>query len=148
MTDDLAAARRREFDFWIGEWEVTDRDGDVVGTNRIAPAIDGFALHEAWTGRSGIRGTSSSAYVASRDVWHQTWVDTSGSLLLLEGGLRDGAMVLEGLETDPASDTTTRHRITWTPTADGGVRQHWETSVDGGATWTTAFHGRYRRRKG
>ncbi len=110
--------------------------------------IDGFALREEWTGRSGIRGTSSSAYDASRDVWHQTWIDTSGSLLLLEGGLRDGAMVLEGLETDPASDTTTRHRITWTPTADGGVRQHWETSVDGGATWTTAFDGRYRRRKG
>jgi hypothetical protein len=112
MTDDLAAARRREFDFWIGEWEVTDPDGDTVGTNRITPVIDGFALREEWTGRSGIRGTSSSAYVASRDVWHQTWIDTSGSLLLLEGGLRDGAMVLEGLETDQASDTTTRHRIT------------------------------------
>jgi hypothetical protein len=29
---------------------------------------------------------------------------------------------------------------------DGRVRQHWETSKDGGATWTTAFDGYYRRR--
>lgn len=32
-------------------------------------------------------------------------------------------------------------RITWTPNADGTVRQHWEQSTDGGKTWTTAFDG-------
>ena len=37
-------------------------------------------------------------------------------------------------------------RITWTPNADGTVRQHWEQSTDGGKTWTTAFDGLYRRK--
>jgi hypothetical protein len=36
-------------------------------------------------------------------------------------------------------------RVTWTPNADGSVRQLWEKSADGGATWTTAFDGLYTR---
>ncbi len=36
--------------------------------------------------------------------------------------------------------------ITWTPNADGSVRQHWETSEDG-KTWKTAFDGLYTPRK-
>ena len=55
-------------------------------------------------------------------------------------------MVLEG--EDPPTEQAARgvrHRITWTPRPDGTVRQHWQTSLDGGATWTTAFDGAYRR---
>jgi hypothetical protein len=36
-------------------------------------------------------------------------------------------------------------RITWTPEQDG-VRQHWQSSADDGATWTTVFDGHYRPR--
>ncbi len=36
-------------------------------------------------------------------------------------------------------------RITWTPNDDGTVRQHWQTSEDGGKTWKTEFDGRYER---
>jgi hypothetical protein len=53
-------------------------------------------------------------------------------------------MVLEG-ET-PASvpgGPPTKNRITWSPQAEGRVRQHWETSADGGKTYTTAFDGMY-----
>jgi hypothetical protein len=139
--------RRREFDFWVGDWEVTDPEGEVVGTNIIVPVIDGFALMEQWSGRSGIRGTSISAYDRARDVWHQTWVDSGGSLLLLEGRLRGDAMVLEGAEIDDARRVT-RHRISWSRVGDdrSRVRQHWESSTDNGATWTTTFDGRYARR--
>ena len=74
-------------------------------------------------------------------------MDSTGSTLLLDGGLRDGQMILEGAT--PSSDapgTVQRHRITWTPSTDGQeVRQFWESSDDDGATWTVAFDGRYRR---
>ena len=46
-------------------------------------------------------------------------------------------MVLEGV-----SDGV-RQRIAWTRDGDG-VRQLWETSVDG-VEWETAFDGRYTR---
>jgi hypothetical protein len=34
-------------------------------------------------------------------------------------------------------------RITWSREADGSVRQLWESSSDGGRTWTAAFDGIY-----
>ena len=74
-------------------------------------------------------------------MWHQTWVDNTGRLLLLEGGLSDGAMVLEG--TTQRDGKSVRHRITWTPRDGGTVQQVWAISQDDGATWTTAFDGLY-----
>jgi hypothetical protein len=141
---DAAAAHRRDFDFQIGAW---GHHPVGVGNNLVEPVIDGFALREQWNGRGGILGTSYSAYDAARDVWHQTWIDTSGSLLLLEGGLRDSAMVLEGSETDARAETI-RQRITWSVVNGdpASVGQLWESSVNGGEAWTTAFDGRYSRR--
>ena len=143
--DACAEPERRRFDFWIGSWEVRQPDGTVAGRNRVEPLFEGCGLAEHWEGESGLRGASYTVYDAGRGVWHQTWVDSSGSLLLLEGGWRDGGMVLEG-STASAADGALRHRITWS-VADGAaeaVRQHWEVSRDNGATWSTAFDGRYR----
>ena len=136
---------RRAFDFWVGSWEVFAPDGRQVGTNRIEPLYDGAALAEHWEGVGGIRGTSLNALDAATGRWHQTWVDSSGSLLLLEGGMVGASMVLQG--TAPADDAPAQldhQRITWTPNPDGSVRQHWEVSSDGGS-WRTAFDGEYRR---
>jgi hypothetical protein len=50
------------------------------------------------------------------------------------------------LQSEPQPDATgvpTIQRITWSPGTEGSVRQHWESSRDGGATWTTVFDGRY-----
>ena len=138
---------RRQFDFWVGEWDVFTPEGKKVGENRIEPLFDGGALAEHWSGAGGIRGTSINAWEPVTERWHQTWVDSGGSLLLLDGGLVGGQMVLEGRA--PADDDPARmeqQRITWTPNADGSVRQCWEVSADGGATWRVAFDGRYRRR--
>lgn len=136
----------RAFDFWIGSWEVFTPDGNRAGTNAITPVMGGCVLHERYDGAQGYHGESFNVYDASRGVWHQTWVDTGGLLLVLEGGIRDGAMVLEG-QTRDARGAVTQHRISWSVLADDGsrVRQHWEQSTDGGETWTTGFDGEYRR---
>jgi hypothetical protein len=52
-------------------------------------------------------------------------------------------MVMEGATT-AVDGKVTRHRITWTPNADGSVRQHWQSTDDAGR-WTTVFDGRYVR---
>jgi len=127
---------------------VREPSGELAGTNRIELILDDHVLHEHWEGASGMRGTSFSLYAAGRGIWHQTWVDTNGMLLLLDGGVHDGAMVLEGRT--PARDRPGEelwHRISWA-VMDGDpdrVRQHWETSRDEGRTWETAFDGRYTR---
>jgi hypothetical protein len=144
-----AGPEHRQFDFWLGDWDVHHPDGRLAGRNRIVSLFDGCVVHESWEGTSGHRGTSLNIYDAARSVWHQTWVDSSGMLLLLEGGLQADAMVLEGMTASPtAPSETVRHRISWS-VMDGDpdrVRQLWETSGDG-STWGTAFDGRYARRR-
>jgi hypothetical protein len=71
-------------------------------------------------------------------------------LLRIEGGLRDGAMVMEGEAPLPGQgERVVRHRISWSLVdADPDrVRQHWEIAGEDNA-WQTAFDGRYRRAPG
>jgi hypothetical protein len=137
-------AEHRAFDFWLGHWQVHAADGKLAGHNRIEREYGGCVVHERYTTERGYAGESLNIYDAARKVWHQTWVDSAGTLLLLEGGVVDGAMVLEG-RTVEADGKPLRHRITWTAVADGSVRQHWQTAAEGGA-WKTLFDGRYTRK--
>ena len=138
---DCTAPEYRQFDFWAGDWKVTTPDGKPAGNNTIEVILDGCALSENWRGVKGGRGHSYNAYDRERKVWHQTWVDRDGTVLLLDGGLQDGKMVLSG----PSGATL--NRITWEPHQDGSVRQLWETSADQGKTWAVAFDGLYRKQK-
>ena len=140
-----SAPEFRQFDFWLEEWRVTKPDGAVAGINRITSEYGGCVVHEHYATGRGYSGESLNVYDASRKVWHQSWVDNTGLLLTLEGGLRNGAMVLEG-RTVGADGKTTQQRITWTPNADGSVRQLWE-STDANGQWTTAFDGKYTKRQ-
>jgi hypothetical protein len=141
------AAEHRQFDFWLGQWEVTAQGG-VAGTNRIESIQGGCVLLESWTGSGGSTGTSFNMYFPSDRKWHQTWVDNQGGRLDLAGGSKDGKMVLEGQmpsQKDPAK--TVLHQITWEPLPDGTVRQIWRASRDGGQKWATLFDGTYSKSK-
>lgn len=136
-----STADHRRFDFWVGTWEVRGaaRPDAPAARNTITLEHGGCVLREDYeNGRYS--GTSLSFWDAGAGVWRQTWIDNQGQPLLLAGGWRDGAMVMSGPEGGPPAD-----RVTWTPNPDGTVRQLWEKSVDGGATWTVAFDGSYRR---
>jgi hypothetical protein len=140
-------AEYRQFDFWVGEWTVTLPNGRHAGTNHIQSINAGCALREEWTGAGGSTGTSLNAFDPVSGRWHQTWIGSDGMLLLLDGGFRDGTMELSGATTG-ADGTKTLHRIRWTPLGGttAGVRQLWESSTDGGRTWTVAFDGTYVKR--
>jgi hypothetical protein len=137
--------RHAEFDFWVGEWDVYMPDGRQAGTNRIEKAERGCLLVEHWSGAGGVTGTSVNFYDPARALWRQLWVSVDGGLIEIEGGLRGGSMILEGFLIGPDGSRQT-FRGAWTPNADGSVRQHFETSGDGGRTWETWFDGRYVRR--
>ena len=137
-----AAEAHRQFDFWVGNWEVTNPDGKVVGTNRITAILGGCVLLEEWQSAGPHSGKSFNIYDAANDKWHQTWVDNGGLLLELDGRLEDGRMVLSGQR--PGRDGgEVRHRITWEPLESGDVRQTWDSSTDGGQSWNTVFNGLY-----
>jgi hypothetical protein len=139
-----ATAEHRAFDFWIGQWMVYGKAGKLAGENHIERRHGGCVLHESYTTPTGYTGESINMYDASRKRWVQTWADNGGLLLRLEGGMREGSMVMEG-ESQLANGKVQAQRITWTPMADGTVRQHWEAKNEQGQ-WTTQFDGIYRRK--
>ena len=76
-------------------------------------------LHEHWHGNGGVEGRSVNAYDEARGCWHQTWMDSTGGVLLLDGGLQDGAMVLVGRAPSGEDPTVVdTQRITWTQESD------------------------------
>jgi hypothetical protein len=135
------APEYRQFDFWLGEWNVeAPASPGVVSRSRITSINDGCTVLEQYTSPSGYEGSSVNFYDAARKVWHQTWIDNQGAPLYLEGGLDGKSMVL-GTTSNPMQV----NRIIWTPLDDGRVRQHWESTTDGGKNWSTVFDGYYSR---
>ena len=113
----------RQFDFWIGHWTVTQND-QPAGSNHIEAIDGGCALAENWTSaNAGFTGHSLNSYDRVTGEWHQTWVDSGGTVLKLDGGLENGSMVLSGAGMTADGKTIT-NRITWTPAENGTVRQH------------------------
>jgi hypothetical protein len=137
----------RQFDFWVGDWIVENpANGAQAGVNVVTRDFNGCVITEQWTSGVGNRGSSYNVYDRRRGVWHQTWVDDSGSLLLLEGRFDGTSMVLLSPELTLPNGSRRINRMTWTPLEGGRVRQQMEASTDGGATWTTGFVGIYRPR--
>jgi hypothetical protein len=141
------APEYRQFDFWLGDWSVTDSSGTkTYGSNLITAEEAGCLLHEHWRGSQGGSGQSFNFYDRVGQRWEQLWIASGGNLLRLAGH-RDGAsMVLEG-ESPSGSGVALRNRIAWIPQADGRVRQLWHTSADQGKTWQLSFDGWYRKRQ-
>jgi hypothetical protein len=59
------AVEHRQFDFWVGRWDVFVPSGKKAGENRIELIADGCALLEQWTGTGGVTGKSLNIYDAS-----------------------------------------------------------------------------------
>ena len=134
-----------QFDFWVGDWRVTDEAGTLQGTNRVEKVLNGCAVQENWIGAQGTRGHGYKIFAKRRGIWHQTWVDSNGTLLLLDGRFKDGRMVLKGQTPAREGKCTVEHEILWQALSDGRVRQAWRISRDRGKTWIDAFVGLYTR---
>lgn len=135
----------RQFDFWVGEWDVTML-GQPAGTSSIQSIIDGCVIFENWTGAGGGTGKSFNFYDSALGKWRQVWVSSNGGVLDFFGEYREGQMRYTGEAAGP-NGTKILQRLTFFNLAPDRVRQFWEQSSDGGKTWTVAFDGTYARRK-
>lgn len=147
QTNDCACCteQHQAFDFWIGEWQVTNPDGTLAGNNTITKIQDNCILQENWVSAKGkYTGTSQNFYNNKTGQWEQLWIDNQGGTLHLKGNRTGNQMILQ-------SDTLTNkegnpyfHRITWTLNSDGSVRQLWETTTNNTEV-VIAFDGLYKR---
>ena len=134
------------FDFWIGEWMVTNPDGSKAGENSIKKIQDNCILQENWTSAKGnFTGTSNNFYNYKTKQWEQIWVDNQGQSLHLKGNRKGNQMILKTEPEKNADGQSFYHRVTWTLNDDGTVRQYWETITEGKAI-VVAFDGLYKKK--
>jgi hypothetical protein len=139
-----SGAEFRQFDFWLGDWdtyEMTD-PSKIVARNRVTSILGGCVLREVYEQNDGLRGESYSLWDASRGQWHQSWVTNRGALLLLDGNLADGRMVLTGIERQPEGKSSLLRGVWWVEGPN--VRTKAERSTDGGKTWAPVFDMEFR----
>ena len=141
------APEYRQFDFWVGDWDVFDSaTGKPAGSSRIERLYSGCAIRENWS-EPGFTGGSLNAWVAADRRWHQTWTDAGGGWREFVGGFADGRMTM--VWTHPSEHfpgKTARRRLTWTPAPDGSVRQQAAESL-GDGPWVERYDITYRRRR-
>ena len=134
----------RQFDFWLGHWQVVDAEGQPQGRNHISTAEQGCLLLERWQGVQGGTGQSMNYYDPHAQQWIQRWVSPT-VLINLIGSLADGEMRLLGDIYYYRERTFAPFRGTWTPLGDGRVRQFFEQYDESAATWQPWFEGFYQR---
>ena len=157
---DCSAPEHRQFDFWIGAWDVVPNPDTRPATGPAAPAgrkpasnvveraHHGCVVIENWDDRQGGTGQSFNIYDRVSKRWHQTWVDSNGGLHEYWGELEAGNMVFQGeVPLPPASRFQGRRtiRLTFFPLGPDKVRQFSESlGTDG--TWSVNYDLIYTRR--
>lgn len=148
---DCSAAVHRQFDFWLGTWDVMPNGaapapGQKPATNVITRAHGDCVLVEQYTSPR-LTGMSVNLYDRTRGQWHQTWVDSSGAAHDYWGGREGDRMVFHG--TTPAGTSAhlrMRVRLTFFHESADRVRQFSERlNADG--TWSVNYDLIYTRRK-
>lgn len=135
----------RQFDFWIGDWDVFEPDSSTSTAHvRVDRILGGCVLREHYEDNTGTVGESFTTYDIGRKLWHQTWVTNRGRLLTIEGSAQGGAMLLAGsYYRDNGQEI--RVRGTWAPMGSN-VRESAVTSSDAGKNWKPWFDLSFRPR--
>ncbi len=143
-----ATDAHRQFDFWVGEWDVYPNGSEqMVARSSIQSLHNGCAIREQWMPLQGSGGSSLNNLDSDSGRWQQVWVGSGGGRVEFEGGLVGDAMVLNGYWANingPGQHGLVR--MTYTPDEEGSVRQHGEVSYDHGLSWADSFDFIYRPR--
>jgi hypothetical protein len=136
----------RQFDYWLGEWDV-EVQGRKTARSSIQIILDDCVVYENYATLDGAyQGKSFSLYDANTKKWEQRYVDTTGRLSAWTGGL-DGDVV-RFFNESVTNGVKTLQRMSYIKEGPDSVRQVIEGSSDGGKTWSSpSFSGLYVRRK-
>ena len=133
-------------DFWLGDWDAYDaRSGRKYASQTVRAELDGCALVARWTGPEGDRGIGLFAYDPIDRAWTQTYVTNQVPSQAHASSRRgDTTWTGPGVRLRSSSGATLI-RLTVTPLAGDRARQLFESSPDGGRTWTVMFDAEHRR---
>lgn len=136
----------KQFDFWVGEWNVFGLNDAKVGESSIQKILNENIILENWTGNGGFSGKSFNHYHIGSGQWIQYWVDQGSGRIYFEGSFdpAQNAMVFhEKLRTDPEKPN---RRLTFFNISADSVRQFSQLSDDDGETWSVEYDFMYVRK--
>lgn len=138
----------RQFDFWVGEWDVYHPTADTaLGYNHIKNILNGCVIEENWHGSTGWQGKSFNTYNPVDSTWNQVWVDQSGNTYHFKGRYDDNVMKMKGQTTNRNTGQPVLFEMTYTYDPEKqSVRQIWRSSNDEGDNWNTIFDGIYKKK--
>jgi hypothetical protein len=145
-------AEAKQFDFWLGECDLTwpgqHQDEALHGSNKIRRALNGYVIHEQFDGGTAIplRGISLSTFNQRSGQWEQAWVDNEASYLYFAGGFHDGQMVLER-EAQSSDGSSLKQRMVYKNISADSFDWSWEQSKDDGQSWMVIWPIHYSRKK-
>jgi tetratricopeptide (TPR) repeat protein len=144
------AAENRQFDFWLGEWNVvTSQRETPAGDSRIELILGDCVVQENWTsaGNIGYSGKSYNIFNTALKRWEQYWVDNSGGNIFFYGGLKDGVMDYWTDEIPQPDGAKLKRHLQFIKLGPDKVRQFSQGSNDGGKTWFVEYDFTYNRKK-
>jgi hypothetical protein len=151
-----ASPEHRQFDFWIGDWDLEvrvrsapekDEWARARATQKIESILDGCTMQESFAADgpgSPWVGKSWSVWQPGQKKWRQTWVDDQGSYIALSGGVEDGVMTLYG-EPVTRGGKTVRMRMVFLDVKPDSLRWEWQRQE--GTGWKPMMVIDYRRRR-
>jgi tetratricopeptide (TPR) repeat protein len=138
----------RQFDFWVGEWEVVPTAGGLPqGSSHIEKELGDCVIWENWKSLgNGYAGKSYNIYNTSLKRWEQFWVDNIGGMIHFYGGLKDGVMDYWTDDMPQPDGTKLRRHLQFFNQGPNKVRQFSQGSKDGGKTWNVEYDLTYVRK--
>lgn len=142
----VSRAESHAFDFWVGEWDVTNAQGQPAGKSSVQQILSQCVLFENWTDRQGGQGKSFNVYNTDYSMWQQFWTDQYGRVTEYRESERTPEGGLRFLAHQRLAKGPSLIRMTFTPIDHNTVHQYGETSIDSGKTWTASFDLYYHRK--
>jgi len=143
------AAENRQFDFWLGEWEVSTTNGSIpAGTSKIELILSDCVVQENWKSLNNpYSGKSYNIYDSALKRWEQYWVDNTGGNIFFHGELKDGVMDYFTDDLPQPTGPALRRHLQFFELSVDKVRQFSQGSTDGGKTWSVEYDFTYVRKK-
>jgi tetratricopeptide (TPR) repeat protein len=143
-----ADAHSRQFDFWIGEWDVYQTNTkNLVGHSIIQSISGGCAILENWTSLAGAHnGKSINYYDTVSKTWEQDWVGSSGDIQRYTNGKYENEKMTFTYTSTQNGQKVLGNFIFYNLGADK-VRQFQDISVDDGKTFQVSYDFTYIRKK-
>jgi ketosteroid isomerase-like protein len=146
VTGPCKSPDERRFDFWLGNWYVTNAQGGHDGDSTIQSLYNGCVILENWVDATGTAGKSFNTLDRRTKTWSQYWVDSFGHHTQFTNGVwNDPSLVFEGHNLSQKGEPAVQ-RFTFTRLDADNVRQMQEESLDGGKTWSVTYDLHYTRK--